>query len=46
MPITPLVDHLYPTVSISCAALKANFGYDPANPFEFDIGKCAELELN
>jgi hypothetical protein len=45
IPITPSVDRLYPTVRMVCSALTANFGYDLAKPFKFDIEKCAELEL-
>jgi hypothetical protein len=41
------VDRLFPTVTMapSYPPLEANFGDDPAKPFEYDIHNCPGLEL-
>jgi hypothetical protein len=38
--IGPSVDCLYPTVHMCNVSAEANFGTDPAKPFEYNIGKC------
>jgi hypothetical protein len=37
MPISPSVDCLYPTLEMRYVSLEANFGNDPAKPFEYNI---------
>jgi hypothetical protein len=45
-PIDPTVDHLLPTVSLwGDMSVEANFGDNPAKPFEYDIKKCPGMEL-
>jgi hypothetical protein len=43
MPISPSGDCLYPTLEIRNDSLEANFGNDPAKPFEYDIETCPGL---
>jgi hypothetical protein len=38
------VDHLFPTVTLRDDIL-ANFGDNPAKPFEYDIQKCPGMGL-
>jgi hypothetical protein len=47
IPITPSVSVLFPTVRMcSMVSVETNFGDNlVANPFKFDIAKCAALEL-
>jgi hypothetical protein len=42
------VDRLFPAVKMMAPAhvsIEANFGDDPAKPFEYDIHTCPGLEL-
>jgi hypothetical protein len=40
------VDRLFPAVKMMpVKSLEANFGDDPAKPFEYDIHTCPGLEL-
>jgi hypothetical protein len=44
--INPTVDRLFPAVAIVAnVSIEANFGDDPAKPFEYDIQNCPGLEL-
>jgi hypothetical protein len=47
IPISPEVDELFPTVTTLSidSSLEANFGDDPAKPFEYDIKNCPGLGL-
>jgi hypothetical protein len=45
------MDRLFPAVKIfwefdSISSFEANFGDDPAKPFEYDIQNCPGLELD
>jgi hypothetical protein len=44
-PIEPTVDHLVPTVTMWDMSMEANFGDNPAKPFEYDIKKCPGMGL-
>jgi hypothetical protein len=45
-PINPTVDYLIPTVTLlDDMSLEANFGDNPAKPFEYDIKKCPGMGL-
>jgi hypothetical protein len=45
-PIDPTVDHLIPTAELwDYMSLEANFGDNPAKPFEYDIKKCPGMAL-
>jgi hypothetical protein len=40
----PAVDRLYPTITMwSSLSLEANFGEDPAKPFQYNIDTCPGL---
>jgi hypothetical protein len=44
--INPTVDHLVPTVALrDGVSVEANFGENPAKPFEYDIEKCPGMGL-
>jgi hypothetical protein len=46
IPISPTVDRLFPAVTIRPdESFEANFGDDPAKPFEYDIYNCPGLGL-
>jgi hypothetical protein len=49
IPISPSGDRLFPTISVWNSAwdfsLDANFGEDPAKPFEYDIKNCSGMGL-
>jgi hypothetical protein len=45
-PIEPTVDHLFPTAVLwNEMSLEANFGDNPAKPFEYDIKHCPGMGL-
>jgi hypothetical protein len=45
MAISPTVDRLFPAVIMwTKDSFVANFGDDPAKPFEYDIDNCPGLE--
>jgi hypothetical protein len=48
IPISPTVDRLFPSVTMlwKVSLLEANFGDDPAKPFQYDINTCPGLELD
>jgi hypothetical protein len=47
IPISPTVDRLFPAVTMlpEVSYIEANFGDDPAKPFEYDIKNCLGLGL-
>jgi hypothetical protein len=46
IPISPAVDRLFPAVTMTPGvSIEANFGDNPAKPFEYDIKNCPGLEL-
>jgi hypothetical protein len=42
-PISPTVDHLFPTVQVYIVNFDINFGYDPAIPFKYNTKRCSGL---
>jgi hypothetical protein len=47
VPISPMVERLFPAFTMMpyVSSIEANFGDDPAKPFEYDIQNCPGLEL-
>jgi hypothetical protein len=45
IPISPSVAFLYPTIRMWEFYSEANFGDDPAKPFEYDVKNCPGLGL-
>jgi hypothetical protein len=46
IPIDPTVEHLFPSVPLwDDMSVEANFGDNPAKPFEYDIRHCPGMGL-
>jgi hypothetical protein len=46
IPIDPTVDRFFPTITLwNGLSVEANFGDNPAKPFEYDILKCSGMGL-